>query len=101
MSKREYGASGVADSRTKRHRGTTGTSSDIDMTLSDPMVSGGEASETDGRTSRDVVKEEGLRLWQTVRDAVNKEYVAALFDCCFAAFAWTIIISDVSHRFKG
>lgn len=73
MSKREHGASDVDGSRTKRHRGITGTSSDIDMTPSDPMLSGGEASEQGGTAMQDVVKEEGLRMWQTVRDAVNKE----------------------------
>ena len=91
MSKREHGASDVVGSRTKRHRGTTGTSSDIEMTLSDPMVSGGEASETDGRASQDVVKEEGLRLWQIIRDAVNKEcvllpYSTVVLDGSFLTF---------------
>jgi hypothetical protein len=72
MSKREHEANDVEGSRTKRYRGTTGTSSDNDITLSDPVLSGGEVNEQ-GTVSRDVVKEEGLRLWQTVREAVNKE----------------------------
>jgi hypothetical protein len=76
MLKREYGASDVEGSRTKRHRGITDTSSDIDITLS-PIVSGGEVNEPGGPASQKVVKEEGLRLWQIVRDAVNKECVAS------------------------
>jgi chromatin structure-remodeling complex subunit RSC4 len=75
MSKREHGASEVDVSRTKRHRGATGTSSDVDISLSDPIVSGGEMTEQGGIGAQDAVKEEGLRLWQVVRDAVNKEYV--------------------------
>jgi chromatin structure-remodeling complex subunit RSC4 len=77
MSKREHGASDVEGSQTKRYKGTTGNSSDIDINLSDTMVPGGRASEQGGRERQDVVKEEGLHLWQIVRDAVNKEYVAS------------------------
>jgi chromatin structure-remodeling complex subunit RSC4 len=99
MSKRVHGASDVEGSRTKRHRGTTGTSSDIDITLSDPIVSGGETSEQGGTGMQDVVKEEGLRLWQTVRDAVNKEYVASCLIRLFCRFsAWTIIHLDFRGR---
>jgi len=86
MLKREYGESDVEESQTKRHRGTTGASSDIDITMSDPMVSGGEASEKGGTAKRDVAKEEGLRMWHTVRDVVNKEYVASCLIRLFCGF---------------
>ena len=51
--------------RHKRRRDVEGSSSDVDM--SDPIGD-------DFRTGELVdVKEDGLRLWQTVKDAVNKE----------------------------
>jgi hypothetical protein len=77
MLKREHGTSDVEGSEAKRHKGATGTSSDIDINLSDTILPGGEASEKGGSMKQAVVKEEGLHLWQTVRDAVNKEYVAS------------------------
>ena len=68
MSKREHGkmnGSGENDgTRHKRRRDVGGSSSDVDM--SDPIVEESRAGEVD-------VKEDGLRLWQTVKDAVNKE----------------------------
>jgi chromatin structure-remodeling complex subunit RSC4 len=69
MSKREHGkmnGSGESDgTRHKRHRDAGGSSSDVDM--SDPIVE-------EFRTGEVVdVKEDGLRLWQAVKDAVNKE----------------------------
>ncbi|KAG5647743.1 hypothetical protein DXG03_008466 [Asterophora parasitica] len=77
MSKRELGqlngANEVEGPRTKRRRETAGASSDVDVTSSDHVVSsvpgGGESS---GAKKEDV-QELGLKLWQTVKDAVNKE----------------------------
>lgn len=48
--------------RVKRRR-EDGASSEIDVTMSDPVASGAEGD----------VKEQGMRLWQTIKDAVNKE----------------------------
>ena len=58
--------SGESDGpRHKRRRDAGGSSSDVDM--SDPVVE-------EFNTGEPVdVKEDGLRLWQTVKDAVNKE----------------------------
>ena len=69
MSKREHGkmnGSGESDeTRHKRRRDVGGSSSDVDM--SDPIVD-------EFKTGEPVdVKEDGLRLWQAVKDAVNKE----------------------------
>ena len=51
--------------RHKRRRDVGGSSSDVDM--SDPIAE-------EFKTGEPVdVKEDGLRLWQTVKDAVNKE----------------------------
>ena len=67
MSKREHGkmnGSGENDgTRHKRRRDAGGSSSDVDISMSDPVI----------EDSKDVVKEEGLKLWQAVKDAVNKE----------------------------
>ena len=71
MSKREHGKmNGSAENdgtRHKRRRDVGGSSSDVDISMSDPVV-----EETKSGESVDV-KEDGLRLWQTVKDAVNKE----------------------------
>ncbi|THV07492.1 Bromodomain-containing protein [Dendrothele bispora CBS 962.96] len=65
MPKRERGPSdGGEESRTKRKRGNVGSSSDVEMTGADAVGEG---------TSGENVTELGLRLWQTVKDAVNKE----------------------------
>ncbi|KAF8910096.1 Bromodomain-containing protein [Gymnopilus junonius] len=59
-------------SRHKRRRETGGYSSDVDVTMSDPIEPG---AENGGGASRQEVREQGLKLWQTVKDAVNKEGV--------------------------
>jgi chromatin structure-remodeling complex subunit RSC4 len=69
MSKRELGKmNGFGESdgtRHKRRRDVGESSSDVDM--SDPIAE-------EFKTGEPVdVKEGGLRLWQTVKDAVNKE----------------------------
>lgn len=51
--------------RHKRRRDVGGSSSDVDM--SDPIAEEFKTGEAVD------VKEDGLRLWQTVKDAVNKE----------------------------
>jgi chromatin structure-remodeling complex subunit RSC4 len=68
MSKREHGKmNGFGESDGTRHkrRDVGGSSSDVDM--SDPIVEEFKTGELVD------VKEDGLRLWQTVKDAVNKE----------------------------
>jgi chromatin structure-remodeling complex subunit RSC4 len=69
MSKREHGKMngfGEGDgTKHKRRRDGGGSSSDVDM--SDPVVEEFKTGELVD------VKEDGLRLWQTVKDAVNKE----------------------------
>lgn len=57
-------------SRHKRRRETGGYSSDVDVTMSDPVEPSAQSVRGTGRQE---VKEQGLRLWQTVKDAVNKE----------------------------
>jgi hypothetical protein len=79
MSKRELGQlSGLNDTdapRSKRRRDAAqagaGTSSDVDIVHSDPIVP--EDEDGVGIVS---LKESSLELWQTVRDAVNKECVS-------------------------
>ncbi|KAG6865756.1 hypothetical protein C0991_011953 [Blastosporella zonata] len=75
MSKRELGqlngATEVEGPRTKRRRETAGVSLNIDVDHSDPITEGGDESEGGG--SRKDVHELGLKLFETVRDAVNKE----------------------------
>lgn len=71
MSKREHRESlgGTEGSRTKRRRHDV-SSSDVDITMSDPVA---EEEEEEEEEEKDEVKEQGLKLWQTVKDAVNKE----------------------------
>ncbi|RDB29274.1 Protein polybromo-1 [Hypsizygus marmoreus] len=76
MSKRELGqlnASEVEGPRAKRRRETVGASSDVDVVQSDPVVPGKEDDGQEGGAKEEGVKELGLKLWQTVKDAVNKE----------------------------
>lgn len=69
MSKREHGKmNGFGESdgtRHKRRRDVGGSSSDVDMSdhITEEFKTGDPVD----------VKEGGLRLWQTVKDAVNKE----------------------------
>ncbi|KAF5368467.1 hypothetical protein D9758_002216 [Tetrapyrgos nigripes] len=65
MPKRERGPSdGGEESRTKRKRENGGSSSDVEMA----------GVETTGEgASGESVTEQGLKLWQTVKDGVNKE----------------------------
>ncbi|KAJ6502666.1 hypothetical protein DFH09DRAFT_297117 [Mycena vulgaris] len=60
----------------QRHRGQNderkwrwqGSSSDVDITSSDPVV-----EQDVGKARVGDVREQGMKLWQTVKDAVNKE----------------------------
>ncbi|KAF8971682.1 Bromodomain-containing protein [Flammula alnicola] len=72
MSKREHGnLNGIGDSEGSRHkRRREGSSSDVDVTMSDPIE---PTKANGGRFSPEQVKEQGLKLWTTVKDAVNKE----------------------------
>jgi len=70
MPKRERGPSdGGEESRTKRKREHVGSSSDVEMAGIDAAGDG---------SSEENVLELGLKLWQTVKDAVNKECVHTL-----------------------
>lgn len=81
MAKREHGQiNGVVDSegsRAKRRKESAvvaGSSSDVDVMMSDLVASGGEESVPTGPGGKEQdVKERGLQLWQAVKDAVNKE----------------------------
>lgn len=79
MSKREHGqtseAADMEGSRSKRRKEAAGSSSDVDVAMSDPVGIGGESGGTEGGSKEEVAKEQGLKLWQTVKDAVNKECV--------------------------
>ncbi|KAF5385065.1 hypothetical protein D9615_001251 [Tricholomella constricta] len=84
MSKRELGqlngANEIEGPRTKRRRETAGVSSDVDVTSSDPIVSGGHDGGESCGVRKEEVQELGLKLWQTVKDAVNKEGRALSLD---------------------
>lgn len=56
-------------SRAKRRKemAVPGSSSDVDITSSDPVEENGVKLQVVD------VREQGMKLWQTVRDAVNKE----------------------------
>ena len=59
---------GEEASRVKRRKdAVAGSSSDVDITSSDPI------GEERVATWAGDVRERGLKLWQTVRDATNKE----------------------------
>ncbi|KAF8078934.1 RSC complex protein [Lyophyllum atratum] len=77
MSKRELGqlngASEIQGPRTKRRRETAGNSSDVDITHSDSVNVGEEDGGERSVVKKEEVQELGLKLWQTVKDAVNKE----------------------------
>lgn len=82
MSKREHAAlNGTRDivmegSRPKRRRevgGGGGASSDMDIPSSDHIEGGRENVGRGGTESPEQVREQGLVLWQTVKDAVSKE----------------------------
>ncbi|KAH9486301.1 Protein polybromo-1 [Psilocybe cubensis] len=74
MSKRELEAlNGLGDHdgsrHNKRRREAGGSSSDVDVTMSDPVV----PAATNGGGSIGQVKEQGLKLWQTVKDATKDD----------------------------
>jgi len=81
MSKRELeqlnGASEVDGPRTKRRREAAfSVCPRVDVVDSDPAVPGAEVVVGEGAgVGKDSIQEEGLKLWQTVKDAVNKECV--------------------------
>ncbi|KAK0505705.1 RSC complex protein [Armillaria luteobubalina] len=70
MGKRNHPGSLTVDegSRAKRRKDQP-SSSDVDVTMSDPVnpISEGEV------VSGDEVREQGMKIWQTVKDAVNKD----------------------------
>lgn len=88
MSKREYapsvGTSDAEGTRAKRRRGAAAASSDGDVTLPDPAIHEARSS-VERDNANDVVKEQGMKLWQAVKDAVNKECVASCLIRLFSA----------------
>jgi len=70
--KRELGSlNGIGEninegSRPKRRKEAGGSSSDVDVTMSDP-------AEPNVVSSDEQLREQGMKIWQTVKDAVNKE----------------------------
>jgi chromatin structure-remodeling complex subunit RSC4 len=78
MSKRELSSlSGIADvegSRRKRRRdGLPSAFSDVDALMSEPEAEAPWLSEGNGVKEVQSVKEQGLELWLTVKDAKSKE----------------------------
>lgn len=76
MSKREHGninktGANEGSRRSKRRREMEDSSSDVDVMKSDPI----EPIKRDGDDSGpdEKIREQGMVLWTTVRDAVNKE----------------------------
>lgn len=75
MSKREHGninstGTNEGSRRSKRRREMEDSSSDVDVMKSDPI----EPIKRDGDDSGpEKIREQGMVLWTTVRDAVNKE----------------------------
>lgn len=65
-------------SRPKRRKEGVGTQVDMDASMA---TVGSNETDDGGQEEPESVKEQGLRLWQIVKDAVNKECVfPALFD---------------------
>ncbi|KAG6817936.1 hypothetical protein H0H87_012404 [Tephrocybe sp. NHM501043] len=76
MSKRELGqlngGAEIEGPRTKRRREVAAVSVDVNVAQSDPVTEGGNEGEESGMNKEDV-HELGLKLFETVKDAVNKE----------------------------
>lgn len=73
MSKRELDAlNGTGDYEGSRHnkrrREAGGSSSDVDVLMSDPV----ESAVVNGGGNIEQVKEQGLKIWQTVKDATKE-----------------------------
>lgn len=64
----EEEAEAEGGSRHKRRKETRGSSSDVDILMSDPFDSKGQ----NGVFSKAEVKEMGMQIWQTVKDAVKE-----------------------------
>ncbi|KAG7452277.1 Bromodomain-containing protein [Guyanagaster necrorhizus] len=69
MGKRNHPGSTVDEGSRAKRRKDQPSSSDVDVTMSDPVnpISEGEVA------SEDEVREQGMKIWQTVKDAVNKD----------------------------
>ncbi|KAG6910499.1 hypothetical protein DXG01_009918 [Tephrocybe rancida] len=76
MSKRELGqlngATEIEGPRNKRRRETAAASMDVDVVHADPTIEG-EAEGVESGAKKEDVQELGLKLFATVKDAVNKE----------------------------
>ncbi|KAF8641083.1 hypothetical protein AX17_000727 [Amanita inopinata Kibby_2008] len=77
MVKRDIEESDVAaaaeGSRPKRRKEGAGALPDVDTSMADVSAVGDEGGGQTGSMKTETVKEQGLRLWQIVKDAVNKE----------------------------
>ncbi|KAG6900522.1 hypothetical protein C0993_009475 [Termitomyces sp. T159_Od127] len=75
MSKRELeqlnGATEIEGPRTKRRKETAAVFTDVEATHSDPVTEGGDESVSGAR--KEDVYELGLKMYDAVKDAVNKE----------------------------
>ncbi|KAG6879479.1 hypothetical protein C0992_002202 [Termitomyces sp. T32_za158] len=75
MSKRELeqlnGAAEIEGPRTKRRRETAAVSTDVEATHSDPITEGGDEIVSGAR--KEDVYGLGLKMYDTLKDAVNKE----------------------------
>lgn len=94
MSKRELeqlnGGKELEGPRTKRRRERAGAASpEVDIVESDIAMPGSDDSGQGDEENKESVQEQGLKLLQTVKDAVNKECVSSVlpystpFGLCF------------------
>lgn len=104
MSKRELeqlnSATEMEGPRTKRRRETAAVSTDVEATHSDPITEGGDEGGS-GRRREDVY-ELGLKMYDTVKDVVNKECVQQ--SCLIRLFSFRLLLqhqSDTSSLHKG
>lgn len=80
MSKRELsrliGTADVEGSRPKRRRDATAlpnSSLDVDVVMSEPAGEASRQNGSSGQVGAQSVKEQGLELWLTVKEAKSKE----------------------------
>lgn len=104
MSKRELeqlsGATEMEGPRTKRRRETAAVSTDVEAPHSDPITEGGDEIVSDAR--KEDVYELGLKMYDTVKDAVNKECVQQ--SCLIRLFSFRLLLqhqSDILSLHKG
>ncbi|KAG5637649.1 hypothetical protein H0H81_003726 [Sphagnurus paluster] len=104
MSKRELGQLGgtneIEGPRTKRRRETAGASSDVDITSSERIHLGAVDGDEGIDQTKEEVKELGLKLWQTVRDAVNKEPPKRQYPDYYRIITRPIALDDIKKQIE-